>query len=335
MEISILRDGRNGQWTSFCPQTGDKTVRIPPGETITLLDETGPGKITRIWFTFNGWFYEHWVTREQTIDSSILKLLILRIYWDGSEIPSVEVPVGDFFGIGHAEYRHFLSRYIGMSSGGFYCYFPMPFQSVRITLENRHDRINPHFFFNIDYTRLEQLPEGSGRFHCQFHTGLNPGADPTVILHTSGRGQYVGCTLSMQGKNPNYLSFLEAPEYFYIDGEEQASIIGTGLEDFFNGGWYFREGEFAGPLHGVPLKDPLRSMVSMYRFQEEDAVLFRNELRAEFRSPWRAEDLMPFWYSSAAYYYLDGIEKQREPFPDREALLGYYRCRDMDHQSIP
>lgn len=335
MDVSVLQKGKSGQWTSFCPETGGKTVRVPPGETVTLLQGQGPGVIGRIWFTFNGWFYEHWNPRQHTVDPKILKALILRIYWDGAPFPAVEAPLGDFFGIGHGEYRHYLSRYLGMSSGGFYCYFPMPFQSVRITLENLHSQINPDVFFNISYTLLDSLPSDRGRFHCQFRTGRNPGAEPAEILHSLGRGQYVGCAVSMQGEPMNYLSFLEAPEYLYIDGEEKASLVGTGLENFFNGGWYFREGEFAGPLHGVPLKDPLRSMVSMYRFHEHDAVLYQKELRMQFCNPWKAERLSPFWYSSTAYYYLEGQEQQRFPFPSREELFQFYRCRDMDHQSIP
>ena len=77
----------------------------------------------------NGWFWENWdLSKERWPDPTILKMLILRIYWDGEGYPSVECPIGDFFGIGHCEYKHYMSKYIGMSSGGFYCYFPMPFK---------------------------------------------------------------------------------------------------------------------------------------------------------------------------------------------------------------
>ena len=82
-------------------------------------------------------------------------MLILRIYWDGEDYPSVECPIGDFFGIGHCEYKHYMSKYIGMSSGGFYCYFPMPFKKVRIEVENLHHRLTTSVFLNANYDQLE------------------------------------------------------------------------------------------------------------------------------------------------------------------------------------
>ena len=108
-----------------------------------------------------------------------------------------------------------------------------------------------------------------------------------------------------------------------------------GLEDYFNGGWYFRNGEFCGPYHGVPLKDTLRSMISMYRFHDQDAITFQRSLRVCFRNPWEADRLKPFRYSSTAYYYLDKASRPPQQLPGKEALLALYRTRDTDHQSIP
>lgn len=333
MDLWKLREGKSGQFTTFDPGSKNKVIEVKPGKTETFIDAEGPGIITRMWFTFSGWFWEHW-NPGNVPDPAILKKLILRIYWDGSETPSVEAPMGDFFGIGHMEYRPFCSQFLGMSSGGFYCYFPMPFRKVRLTIENLHESLPSSVFMNVNYNRLDSLPEDAGRFHCQFYTGYNAGAEPLTVLQVKGRGQYAGLCLSMQGKNPNYLSFLEAPEYFYIDGEKEPRLVGTGLEDYYNGGWYFRDGEFSAPFHGVPLKDALRSMISMYRFHDQDAVLFSSALRMAFISPWASERLQPFWYASTAYYYLDrpgSLEKTG----DFRKLPAPYRRRDADHQSIP
>src|SRR5699024_10768303 len=130
--------------------------------------------------------------------------------------------------------------YLGMSSGGFYNYFPMPFsKGVRIEVENMHDKVIPYVFLNANYNALDTLPEDAGRFHCLYNAGTNPGGEPLTVLKTEGQGKFVGCCLSMQGETKNYLSFLEAPEYIYIDTEEKAvpTIVGTGLEDYFSGGW--------------------------------------------------------------------------------------------------
>src|SRR5687767_7093435 len=49
-------------------------TKVPQGETVTMADITGPGAIQQIWCTING----DW------------RLLILRVYWDDQEHPSVE-----------------------------------------------------------------------------------------------------------------------------------------------------------------------------------------------------------------------------------------------------
>src|SRR5699024_5394884 len=143
--------------------------------------------------------------------------------------------------------------------------------------------------------------------------------------------------LSMQGETKNYLSFLEAPEYIYIDTEEKAvpTIVGTGLEDYFNGGWYFREGTFDGMYHGVPIKDALRSMITMYRFHEEDAIGFDKSMEMSFINPRPAEHVRPVKFSSTAYWYQDKDSKLAVPLPAKDKLVDWYRIRDTDHQSIP
>lgn len=334
--IYQIRSARSRQFTTFDPVTRSKTKRIMPGAPAsTIVESDKPGIINRMWLTFPGWFWRHWEAGAEN-DPSTLKKLIIRIYWDGESYPSVECPVGDFFGIGHCEYKHFVSRYVGMSSGGFYCYLPMPYNKVRIELENLHDSIPIDVFFNANYEEYETLPEASGRLHCLFQTGRLGGSDPLLILEAEGRGHYVGCCLSMQGEPHNYLSFLEAPEYIFIDTEDRElpTIVGTGLEDYFNGGWYFREGEYYAENHGVPLKDTLRSMISMYRFHERDAIAFENNIRISFVNPWEAKHLKPYWYSSAAFWYQDRAAALSSSLPT-DKLMGMYRIRDTDHQSMP
>jgi hypothetical protein len=334
--LSELRSGRSRQFTTFDPASKRKTIAAKPGETIVLAASGKPGVISRMWMTFPGWFWRHW-DAEAANDPSILKKLILRIYWDGQPYPSVESPVGDFFGVGHCEYRHFMSKYIGMSSGGFYSFFPMPYRSLRIELMNLHDSLPIDVFFNANYEELDELPATEGRFHCQFRTARLEGPDSLHIMDANGRGHYVGCSLSMQGQPMNYLSYLEAPEYMYIDtgDREKPTIVGTGLEDYFNGGWYFRDGEFAGALHGVPLKDTLRSMISMYRFHESDAVAFDKSLSISFINPWDAGHLKPYWYASTAYWYQEHTMPLLHKLPGVDQLMSMYRTRDVDHQSYP
>ena len=196
-----LRSGISRQLTTFRPDTRQKTLRIEPHQRLTLVQTEETGMVTRLWLTFPGWFWQHWNPNAE-IDTTLLRCLILRIYFDGNPFPSVESPVGDFFGVGHCEYRQYLSRFLGMSSGGFYSYFPMPFEKgMRIEMENLHDSIPADIFLNVNYQALEHLDAQAGRFHCQFRCGENPGPEPMDVLQTEGRGHYVGCAVSMQGRS--------------------------------------------------------------------------------------------------------------------------------------
>jgi hypothetical protein len=89
-----------GSWLSDLPQAKDYVQHrassydrsganadarvIAPGETLTLLDESGPGLITHLWVTISSDDVHH------------LKALVLRMYWDGEPTPSVEIPSGIF-----------------------------------------------------------------------------------------------------------------------------------------------------------------------------------------------------------------------------------------------
>ena len=244
--------------------------------------------------------------------------------------------MGDFFGIGLCEATHFTSKYFGMSSGGFYCSFPMPFaKSFRLEVENCDPNINTMVYANVLYQLTDDLPQDWGYFHAQFRTGENSGPQPLLVAAAQGRGHYAGCTLSIQAQQHNYLGFLEAPEHVYIDDDwEKARIVGSGLEDYFLGGWYFREGPFDGNLHGLPVKDALNSMVAMYRVHEADAIHFTRRFKLEFIDPFKPQD-NPFRHSSTAFLYLDHPAGAGPGIPGAEDLLCWYRVRNCDHQSIP
>jgi D-arabinan exo alpha-(1,3)/(1,5)-arabinofuranosidase (non-reducing end) len=324
------------QLTTFNLERRSKTIHIPRGKRVVIGEAEGRGFIANLWMTFPGWFWQHWNT-SAPVSQTILKTLILRIYWDGAAKPAVEAPVGDFFGIGLCEVASFASKYFGMSSGGFFCKFPMPFQKkFRVEVENMDEHVDTDVFMNVLYQLDETLPPYCGYFHSQFNTAKLKGPEPVRIAERDGRGFFAGCTLSMQGENQNYLSFLEAPEYIYVDDDwETPRIVGTGLEDYFLGGWYFREGTFHGPLHGVPVKDTLNASVAMYRAHELDAIHFEKRFRMDFVNPWDPDRLQPFAYSSAAFLYSQSPEGSGKPLPSRDDLLCWYRIRNCDHQSVP
>jgi len=334
--MAALSNETTRQLTTFDLAKKSKTISVPRGKRVIIGEVNGEGYIAQFWLTFPGWFWQHWNTKAR-INQSILKTLVLRIYWDGAPQPAVAAPVGDFFGAGLCEVASFASRYFGTSSGGFFCKWPMPFRkSFRIELENLDPEIDTEVFCNVLYQLGSGLPESLGYFHAQFHTAENKGPDPVQIAEARGRGHYAGCLLYMQGQDRNYLSFLEAPEHVHLDEDwETPRIVGTGLEDYFLGGWYFREGPFIGPLHGVPVKDALNASVAMYRVHEADAIHFQRRVRFAFVNPWSPERLRPFASSSVALLYLDNPEGQGPVIPPAKQLLCWYRIRNTDHQSIP
>ncbi len=336
LSVAMKPAGKSRQLTTFNLEKRSKTIVLPPGRKVTIGEVRGAGYIGRIWLTFPGWFWQHWHTTA-AIDPTMLKSLILRIYWDGSATPAVECPMGDFFGAGQCEFNSFTSKYVGTSSGGFYTHWPMPYaKGFRFEVENRHPRNGTDIFVNANYQELDAMPKGAGYFCTQYRTGRRKPGEEALIVDTAGGGQFVGMMLHMQGELLHYLSFLEAPEYVYVDDDwDKPRFTGTGLEDYFNGGWYFRDGEFNGPLHGVPLKDPLRSMVTMYRFHEADAVAFDRRFKLAFVNPWEVDRLKPYWYSSVAYYYGNTPTPPQPPLPPHEEVMKLYRTRDTDHISIP
>ena len=207
---------------------------IHPGDTVTLCEMDGPGFITHIWIT---------VTNKTTeADSNVLRDLVLRMYWDGEETPSVESPLGDFFCCGFARECQVTSMPVSViPNRGFNCYFRMPFaKKAKITLENQHDNPIPAFFYQVDYCLCEELPANTGYFHAQWrrqrYTQLQQ--DYVILDGVHGRGQYIGTYLALTTLERYWWGEVEVK--FYLDGDtEYPTICGTGTEDYFGGSWSF------------------------------------------------------------------------------------------------
>jgi|CZKI01.1.fsa_nt_gi hypothetical protein len=268
------------------------SIPVKPGETVTLFNHEGAGCVHRFW-----------VTISPRTNVGILSQVVLRMYWDGDKYPSVECPIGAFFGVGFGEQKDYTSLPLNENSGGYNCYWPMPFhKSARWTLTNGSSTLLESFYYNIDFTSLDSLPAGTRHFHAQFRreNPTTPGKNYTV-LETAGEGHYVGTALFMTGLT---MGFLEGNEMVYIDGDGKPAIEGTGTEDYFCSGWYFDRGLYSAPYHGVVIKDEKRPRISAYRWHVEDAIPFTKSIR--FTIEHGAENTVPADYSSVAYYYLAG-----------------------------
>ena len=166
---------------------------IKAGETVTLAEIEGPAVIQHIWMTVTG--------QVSPANRHILRDLVLRMYWEEEDAPSVESPLGDFFCCGFGVACQVNSLPVAVNpTRGFNCYFPMPFRKkARITLENQCDEDIPAFFYQIDYCLKPTLPEDCGYFHALWRREriTEKKKDYVILDHVKGRGQYVGTYLAL------------------------------------------------------------------------------------------------------------------------------------------
>lgn len=298
--ISQLKDSRLYQVSSYDTTGGNNDrINIHAGKTAEIANIDGPGVISRIWFTID------------SRDKHFLRRILVRMYWDNEEEPSVEVPIGDFFGSGF-KYIHHTPQFVGMSSGGYYCYFPMPFnENARIEIVNQTGEEIFAFYYQIDYHKLENdLPENTAYFHSNWKRDIRTESDDNyVVLDAEGEGQFVGLNFSGQPYNKS-LFYLEGDEMIYVDGEDFPSIYGTGLEDYFTSGWYFKTGEFDAAYHGLTLMDSL-GRVTAYRHHIMDAIPFKESIKVTLEHGHGNEQAADF--STTAYWYQKEPHKAFEP----------------------
>jgi hypothetical protein len=287
-------------------------VKIEPGAKYTFPKIEGPASISCIWMTI----LEGVATsiREAVRQNMIWKALrynrlqclrdvLVKIYFDDENTPSVSSPMGDFFGVGFGRYVHYNSAFIGMTSGGYFCHFPMPFsRNCRIEIENTGKETPVTFYGAVTYERHERPEEGMAYFHAAYKREAETREGvPYMILQTDGKGHYVGCVLSMQGKmKRHHFGFLEGNPKIFVDSEAEPSLEYTGTEDYFMGGWYFNKGTFYTPYHGLTIKNWRKFRISAYRFHPE-GIPFNSSIKViihhgEF-------DEICGDYSSVAYWY--------------------------------
>jgi len=313
---SFNREGRN---SDFFP--------IQPGQTLELAALDGAGIIRHFYAAI--WGGEHY-----------LRDLVLRAYWDGSDVPCVEVPFGDFFGLGHERPRFFTSLMVTVNPGdlgvfgvfGFNNYFPMPFASgARLTLTNEGAEPVAAVWYHIEFEKMQQLPPDLGRFHATWnrvnktkpigeninitlHEAQNTtGADNYVVLDAEGHGTLAGIVLNIDNSMGNWYG--EGDDMIFIDGEGwPPSYHGTGSEEIFGGG-ACPSAEYAGPYTGFHLIGNLdfTGKVSMYRWYVNDPVRFRKSIRMTIEHG-HANNIAND-YSSTAFWYQDEPHKAFRPLP--------------------
>lgn len=264
----------------------------------------GPGTITAMHFQF-----------PQGITFKELRQVILRITFDGSTVPQVEAPLGDFFGVGFDGVR-WKSLALGADGKGFYCYFRMPFKSkANIQLENTGSAPVRVAFHGSARPGTPAMPWGY--FRASYRNAINQAGQEYEMARLRGRGHIVGVTHSMRGIGSQW--FLEGDEKIYVDGEQEPGIYGTGTEDYYNCGWYFNTGLVSVATHGLGHKNDNEIMA--YRMHIPDPIHFERELDFWIEHG-GGNDVPGSEYSSVCYWYgANGAVDNKPPLPRGAALL--------------
>jgi hypothetical protein len=323
--ISRIRPGRSQRSSSYDRTGGnDDWTTVPAGGTLTLLDVEGPGRVSHVWITF-------WSPR----DSHVRRNLVLRAWWDGDEHPSVEAPIGDFFGQGWGLNYNFVSLPLAAAprdGQSLVCYWPMPFATAaRIEVENQSGEDCDRFYYSVDW-EAGPVDSDEGRFHAWYNqelTGIeaadgqenawitgdpdpkNAGdRDNYVFVDVEGEGHFAGVNYYVHSPSPPWPG--EGDEMFLVDGEAWPGLHGTGTEDYFNTAWGPDE-HYLHPYFGIAYApgrnnpDPRFGWIGRmhyYRFHLEDPVRFQRSLRASIEHG-HANGLV-LDLSSVAYWYQRG-----------------------------
>lgn len=327
--------------TSGANDDGNWRNRLQPGETRTIAQLTGPGVITHVWFTIAA--AEPWH----------LKNIVLRIYWDSQATPSVESPIGDFFGLGLGKYVLYESGPLSVGSQkALNSYFPMPFRrSATITVTNDGTQPVGAVYYNIDYEQHPSLPEDFGYFHAQYRQATpfagwttnwarngdslvdrrsnKTGAGNYLIVEAEGRGHFVGVTHSILQNQGDWWG--EGDDMFFIDGATVPQIVGTGAEDYYLGAWCYggcginafggQRPTFAYQRYGNPINggDDRGAGWSVYRFHTDSPVNFRKSIRVTIEAG-HANHRSDNYYT-VAYWYQTLPHKPFPPLPAAAARI--------------
>lgn len=343
MSIAQLKNGIRSKRVSSYDRTGnnnDRIESIKPGEKKTIFDVSGAGMINHIWITIS--------PEPQQLNRNDI---ILRMYWDGSTFPSVESPIGPFFGQGWNEEYPFFSQPLSatpMEARALVSYFVMPFaKGARIEIENQADKDIGAFYYYVDYYEMDKLPTDMGRFHAWFNHQMtdtdategenewgvlgpqqnNPkGERNYMFADIKGKGQFVGVNYYVNSPSPMWYG--EGDDMIFIDGSETPSLHGTGTEDYFNTSWC-PKAVFMHPYFGYPrvnstdksFQTGWQGRTHVYRFNIVDPIYFDKSLK--FTIEHGHNNALILDLASVAYWYQSEPAKlpalqsreERKPMP--------------------
>lgn len=324
----------------------DDRIYIKSGEKRIIANIDKPGIITHIWMTHMNEGFK--------AEQHSLRKVVLSCFWDDEDNASVQAPLGDFFGMGHAMTKNFVSAPLQMSpedGKGLNSWWFMPFKkSARIEITNECDSTLILYFY-IDYEEHESLPEDVLYFHAQFKRELTTkgvdeqtlkdhhewcfgktnttGDENYVVLNATGKGHFVGANINIHNLNKSALWDWpgEGDDMIFIDGEQwPPNIHGTGTEDYVNMAWCPRQ-EYHAPYHGLILggDENWKGKITYYRYHIQDPIMFEKSIRVTIEhghNNHREDDwsTTAYWYQTEPHMHFD-IPKVEDRLPVDESLF--------------
>jgi hypothetical protein len=326
INLAKIKEGKTGRCSSY-NQTGKNNDFwiIEPGKTKTLADIKGPGTITHIWMAQSCHYRE----------------CLLKITWDNAKSPSVLVPLGDFFGLGHGLVNSYQSLLFTASTKrpnqfnkgcALNCYVPMPFKERAVVELVNQSRETHCQYFYIDYETTDTVRNYLGYFHADFrrtnpfsgwgHEIINRKANIVnkerpawnnnyVILETKGRGHYIGCNLSVTNFQGTWWG--EGDDMIWVDGYKwPPDLHGTGSEDYLNQAWGMQDNAFLRNGSSIHV-DNTAGYQTSYVFHLENPVRFQREIKVTIEHG--HGNHLANEMSSVAYWYAELPTRVAEPPP--------------------
>jgi hypothetical protein len=248
--------------------------RLDPGERVTLLDVDGPGTLRHWWMTF------------PLAPPERMRSLLVEVFYDGRDEPSVSTPALDLFGLPLGRPVAYSSALASCQEGrGLNLYTPMPFREhVRVEVVNASERPVAQLYYQIDFT-LGPLPDDTAYLHATFRRE-NPttlGRDFVIEEGLAGPGRFLGCNVGIRVLDDGWW-YGEGEVKLFLDGDDELpTICGTGVEDYVGTAWGM------GPHHALYAGAPLEvkapgstgqpDLLGFYRWHLPDPVLFEHDLR--------------------------------------------------------
>jgi D-arabinan exo alpha-(1,3)/(1,5)-arabinofuranosidase (non-reducing end) len=324
--LAMIKDGVSSKRVSSYDKSGgnnDRFTKIADGEKRTIFDVEGVGIINHIWITI--------APPPEELNRNDI---ILRMYWDGNDYPSVESPLGAFFGQGWDESYEFASLPLSATpkeGRGLVSYFAMPFSSgARIEIENQTGKDIGAFYFYVDYVSMKTLPSKMGRFHAWYNKELTQadeegenewntlgpvgkntsGKENYLIADIKGKGHFVGVNYYVHSPTPMWYG--EGDDMIFIDGDTEPTLNGTGTEDYFNTSWCPKT-LFSHPYFGYArVNDDFGWLgrTHVYRFHISDPIYFNKSLK--FTIEHGHNNVLTLDLASVAYWY----QENANPVPE-------------------